>query len=73
MKKKDRLNTTEETLRKKLFIKINSFNKNNGTKASHPSLHHEKKLLLQGMEQIVKIPSKPTHIKNLNASKRNHL
>ena len=32
-----------EYLRKKLFIKINSFVKNNGTKASHPSLHHEKK------------------------------
>ena len=31
------------------------------------------KQLLQGMKQIVKIPSKPTHIANLNAYKRNHL
>ena len=70
---KDRLNTSEETLSTKLFIKINSFSKNNRTKALHPSLHHEKKKLLQGMKKIVKILSKPTHIANLNTSKRNYL
>ena len=32
-----------------------------------------KKKLLQGLKKIVKIPSKPTHIANLNASKRNHI